>query len=108
MFDFLNMANNYEERKIANYNKDGVVIDTCAVSDSRQPYETGIQHPQYNSGDWVIVELYNTKTEAQIGHDKWVAILVNNPPRQLQDVSTCASANILRDMGGLPMREKSA
>jgi len=97
LFDFFDMADNYKERKVANYSKDGIVIDTCAVSDSDKPFETGVAHPQYNDGDWVIVQLYNTKKEAKKGHDKWADIMVNNPPQQLKDVSTCAIANMLKD-----------
>lgn len=63
-------------------------MGTCAVTDSEEPFETGICHPNYNSGKWVIVEMYNSKERAQAGHDKWVKIL--------RDVSTCTIAKLCR------------
>lgn len=77
MFGFLNMMGNYEERKVARWpdSEEEWIVDTAAVCDSAQPFETAIQHPRYNSGSMVIVELYDTKEEAKIGHDKWVEIM---------------------------------
>lgn len=93
LFDFFSMANNYEERKVDRFQKDGVIIDTCAVTDSDQPYETGISHPQYNGGNWVIVELYSDKEKAQEGHKKWVEKMTSeNLPDELEDVSTAEIA----------------
>jgi hypothetical protein len=54
----------------------------------------------------VIVELYDTVEEAQAGHDRWVETMLSNPPSVLEDVSTSASATILREMGELPPRER--
>jgi len=89
-FDFLLDANNYEERKIANYETTELIVDTCATSDSEQPFETGVCHLLYNSGKWIIVELYDTKEEAQKGHDKWVKKMTANClPKTLKDVSSC-------------------
>lgn len=87
MFDFLFMADNYEDRKVDNTVLDGsTVIDTCAVNDGSHPYETGIQCPKYNKGDWVIVEAYDTKEEAQKGHNKWVGIMSSDKlPEKLVD-----------------------
>ena len=77
MFDYFDMAYNYEDRKVANYTSGDVTlfVDTARVTDSSKPYETAISHPKYNHNKWVIVELYDTKEEAQIGHDKWVALM---------------------------------
>lgn len=96
MLSFLSMAGNYEQRKVANYEGEGgLEIDTAAVTDSRKPYETGILHPQYNSGAWVIVELYDTKEEARAGHDKWVKIMTADIlPAALRDVSSCEVAEL--------------
>ena len=68
IFDFMQDIDNYEERKVANFQKGDLVIDTCAVSDSINPYETGICHPDYNDGDWVIVETYEDPDAAMEGH----------------------------------------
>ncbi len=48
MLEFLQMAGTYKERKVACYEKKGICIDTCRVTDSKKPYETGITHPRYN------------------------------------------------------------
>jgi hypothetical protein len=87
MFEFLNMVGTHEQRAVANYKKDGVELDTCSVTDySDKPYETGLLHPKYNKGKWVIVEAYKTKEEAQAGHDKWVALLESgNLPSKIED-----------------------
>jgi len=89
MFKFLEMMNNYEERNVKNTEVGKAIIDTSAINDSSKPYETGIQHPEYNKGDWIIVELYNTKEEAEKGHYKWVQKFSGKKlPASLIDVST--------------------
>lgn len=93
MFDFLSMANNYESRKVQNDVVNGVTIDTAAVTDSDQPYETGIQHSNYKDGNWIIVEMYDTKDEAISGHKKWVETFRNGFPAELKDVSTATIAS---------------
>ena len=75
MFGFLDMIDNYEKRLVANDKRGDAVIDTVAVTDSDDPFETAVQHPQYNSGGWVIVETYKTKEDSQVGHDKWVKVM---------------------------------
>ena len=92
MFDFLDMISNYESRAIDRYEDDSLIIDTCSVTDANQPYETGICHPAYNNGDWVIVEMYDTREEAQAGHDRWVKTMtMKDLPKALRD---CGSATI--------------
>jgi len=94
-FDFLSMMGNYEQRKVAHYEKDDLIIDTCAVTDSDEPYETGIEYPKYNNGEWVIVEMYNSKEEAEKGHQKWIEKMTGkNPPKELKDVSTAGIAKL--------------
>ena len=99
LFGFLGMFDDYEERALDHYEKGDIIVDTCLVTDSHKPYETGICHPKYNVGDWVIVELYDTKEEAQVGHDKWVKkMTAKKLPSKLKDVSTCCSASMIREM----------
>ena len=71
--DMFSMIGNYEQRKVDRYESADVTIDTCSVSDAPHPFETGILHPEYKDGGWLIVEYYDSKETAQIGHDKWVA-----------------------------------
>ena len=99
-FDFLSMLGNYEERKVANTKVNGAVIDPCAVNDASQPFETGIEHPGYNNGKWIIVEQYDSKAEALLGHSRWVEVFKSSLPTKLVDVSDCGIASLYRGMFG--------
>ena len=90
MFDFMYDIGNYDERAIARIEEDGMIIDTCRVSDGTKPIETGIKHPEYNRGKWVIVEAYDNEADALVGHARWVEIM-KSPPPELVD---CANAGI--------------
>ena len=95
LFDFLSMAGNYEDRKVDRYEEGVVMVDTCLVTDSEQPYETAVSHPKFNGGDLIIVELYDTKEQAQIGHDRWVKTMtVDTLPESIKDVSTAEIAKL--------------
>lgn len=61
LFGFSSMGNDYEQRKIARYEDDDLIIDICRVTDSAQDYETAVSHRAYNNSDWVIVELRNRR-----------------------------------------------
>ena len=104
MFGF-GMMGNYEERKVARWpdDKDKWIVDTVAVNDSAQPYETAIQHPGYNDGKIIVVEMYDTKKLAQEGHDRWIETMsADKLPERLVDVSTCFIASLASffDEGG--------
>lgn len=85
----LAMRDTYEQRLIARFESaemPGVIIDTCKVYDGEQNYETGICHPEYNDGDWMIVESYDTAEEAEEGHLKWVRKMTGeNLPKTIRD-----------------------
>jgi hypothetical protein len=101
MFNFFEMMGNYEQRKVANFEKGDLVVDTAAVTDADKPYETGIQHPAYNAGEWVIVELYDTKEEAQKGRNRWVKKMTGKKmPKELRDVSTAGTAKLIDAVRG--------
>lgn len=90
------MFDNYEDRKVDRYEEGNLLVDTCSVTDAAQPYETAVAHPNYNGGDIVIVECYDTKQEAQDGHNRWVAIMTTFPlPVKLLDVSSAAIAALI-------------
>lgn len=94
MFDFFSMKDNYEQRAVSRYEDSVMVIDTAAVDDGSQPYETGISHPEYNDGLWIIVEAYATYHQAIQGHDRWVAKMTSDElPESLKD---CKNADIVR------------
>lgn len=85
MFDFFLMADNYEDRAIDRFEKDDLVIDTCAVSDGDKPFETGVTHPDYNGGYWIVVEAYETKEAAKDGHARWIDTMTGDLPVKLSD-----------------------
>lgn len=95
MFDFIGMLTNYESRAIARYEKGDLFIDTCAISDSEQPYETAVAHPAYNSGKLVIVEMYDSAELAESGHQQWVEkMTAEKLPDSLRDVSSATIASL--------------
>lgn len=101
MFDFFLMADNYEDRVVANFTDGVLTVDTTYVNDGAHPYETGIEHPQYNEGDWVIVEAYDTKEDAQAGHDKWVVTMTaDDLPPLLTDCANAEIGQLYGAMGG--------
>lgn len=101
MFNFLLDAGNYESRAVARFEKDNMIIDTASVSDGEHPYETGVCHPEYNDGKWVIVEAYDTKQDAQRGHDAWVAKMTSQTlPVALRDCCNAGIASLYDAVGG--------
>ncbi len=102
MFEFFDMANNYEQRKVDRYQKDDLLVSTAMVNDSDKPFETAVQHPAYNDNEIIIVQTYDSKEEAQEGHNLWVKLMTNkNMPEILTDVST-AKIMKFREMLGQP------
>jgi hypothetical protein len=99
MFGFLDMIGNYENRKIAFTKVGRALIDTCSVSDTDAGFETGIEHPQYNGGKWIIVEEYYSAKDAKKGHEKWVAVFKKGLPEELKDVSSYICKRIADAMG---------
>ncbi len=75
VFNIMGMASTYESRKVGKFENDELMVSTALVTDGYKPYETAILHPEYRGGDYVIVEAYDTKEEAGIGHNKWVMLL---------------------------------
>lgn len=95
MFEFLYDQFNYAERAVDRFEDDGLIIDTCQVSDGENPYETGILCTDYHESDWIIVEAYATKELAQKGHDLWVQKMTSkNPPETLIDCNNAKLSKI--------------
>lgn len=96
MFGFFDMVGNYEIRKVANDTIGDAEIDTCSVTDGALRYETGITHPDYNEGGWIIVEAYPTRDKAVAGHARWVKKMsAKRLPKVLTD---CQNAGITKFM----------
>src|SRR3989304_4613832 len=49
MFSFTADAGNYEERRIGRDDYPWGFISTCRVSDGAKPYETAVEHGNYNN-----------------------------------------------------------
>lgn len=71
------MVKSYDSRKIDNTCINEYIVDTVYADDTGL-YETAVKHPDINSGEWVIVEEYETKRAAISGHKKWVKECQNN------------------------------
>lgn len=92
MFEFLQDAGNYEDRRVGRFDEGDLMVSTATVSDGDHPFETAVKHPDYNGGEMVIVEAYDTKDQAEQGHVKWVATMTADPlPGTLVD---CQNAKI--------------
>ena len=81
---FINTINDNSFRDTAlNDNVGKIVIDTTNTPD--MGWETGV----CKDGDnWIIVEEYTIKEEAEIGHKKWVNKIKENPNVKLKSCRT--------------------
>ena len=110
--DSLEVLNNsttqdsYEDRKIDTTILDTnighkiiqVIVDTVSITDSTKPYETAIACQLYNDNNWIVVEEYDTKTQAEEGHNKWINIFTETLPDELKDVSTTIFPTLLSSL----------
>lgn len=100
IFNFIDDAETYEERKVAYFNDGDLHISTVEVRDGRLPFETGVAHPEYNNGKWVIVDVYKTREEARIGHEGWIKAMTEDElPEALLDVANSEIAQVLIHRG---------
>lgn len=105
MFSFMDIIGSYEQRKVNNFKKGALEIDTVAVNDSLQPYETAVKCPSFNDNNWVIVEMYDNKRKAIEGHNRWVKKLSKKLPSKLKDVST-STIKLLTGVGDTTYERK--
>ena len=107
MFEFLDMFGTYAERKVARTEKKNVIIDTCSVTDSDQPYETAIKCDLYKNG-FIVVQMYETKEEALEGHETWCKIFsdVSKFPESLKDVGTSDECKLADAFSGVSVYKK--
>ena len=101
LFDFLDMGGTYDERCVERYDDEnvGLMVSTASVNDGSHPYETAVAHPEYNDGDMVIVEAYDTKKDAKAGHERWVtAMTAKELPERLVD---CANSEVSQLRGAV-------
>jgi hypothetical protein len=104
MFNFLDMAGNYETRKVGRFDKDGLMVSTAQVNDGREPFETAIKHPKYADGGMIIVECYHTRSKAAKGHAVWVERMTSsNLPDELVD---CQNSMVSQMCDMKPFKKK--
>jgi hypothetical protein len=63
---------------------DNIVVDTVMTTFDTGMPETGIS--QDYGENWIIVEQYETKEEATIGHASWVKKMKEDPNQKLKDI----------------------
>ena len=69
------MNNNYETaEKVGRTQVGPFTVDTCYTVDCG--WETAVWK---NNNPMIIVARYNTKEEAEQGHEDWCAVCLNNP-----------------------------
>lgn len=72
--------------KVARLEQGDLVVDTCVAPDTGK-FETGISHPDYDEGHFIIVEEYEDEEAAKEGHERWVAAMTASElPDELLDV----------------------
>jgi hypothetical protein len=80
---FISSGKKPDRSEAMNYYVNGCTIDTVIAFDTGK-WETGIKH---DGGSWVIVEQYENKALADIGHTKWVKLMTDNPNTPLKDIN---------------------
>lgn len=86
--DIMAMRGNYDDRKVGRDDYEWGFISTAYVNDGECDYETAVKHEDYDDGNMVIVDKYETKEDAEKGHKKWIETM-KNPPNELVD---CANS----------------
>lgn len=101
MFDFFLMGDTYESRKVGRFDAEWGFVSTAAVTDAEQPYETAVEHRDFNHGKMVIVEPYETREEAERGHERWVATMTADKlPERLVDRGLSGVSQLLDVFSG--------
>lgn len=96
-------AGTYEDRKVDVFqdNEKKIFISTAKVNDGFKPFETAVSYPDYDGGKLIIVESYNTKEEAQQGHNKWIKVMTSEVlPDFLVDCCNTLVSQMYKDAGG--------
>lgn len=101
IFGFMQDWDNHDERLVLRFKEGRLSVDTSRVSDGEKPYETGVAHPDYNGGRWVIVEAYDTSEQARSGQFRWVKTMTSGPlPDKLVDCCNSSVSQVIMAIGG--------
>lgn len=108
MFNFFVMMGNYEDRKVARDEFSWGFISTVSVTDGEKTYETAVKHERYSKGgSMIIVENYDTKSEAEAGHAKWVKTMTAKKlPDKLVDCCNAGIAQLCKAFGSKQLEQK--
>lgn len=74
-FGFVDMLFNYKERCVRNDKTEGFTLDTALVTNRDYQYETAVKSPYFKGGNWLVLEGSDTKEQALVVHEKWLAVL---------------------------------
>lgn len=76
------MMMNFAEEEHERFNTEtkNFIVDTVEAPDTGC-WETGISSVGFDNAEWIIVEEYETKKEAKVGHNKWVKYMESNPKK---------------------------
>lgn len=91
----------YNSRKVGLLEHEDGLISTVAVRDGEgalKPFETMVQSRRYDL-EPVVVQIYDTKEEAEAGHLKWVALFTGPDgalPAELVEVLNIAPKRVKR------------
>lgn len=73
-------------------------VSTSIPSDTGRP-ETAVEHPDYNGGVMIIVEEYDTVSNAKSGHTKWIKLMsANKLPDELIDISGSPIKRVMEEL----------
>jgi hypothetical protein len=89
----------YKDRKVDRFeHTDGIsFISTAKVTDSRDPYETGICYKPWGQRV-IVVQTYSSIEDAKIGHQRYVELMLSSqlPKEPPTDAGTNIWAETLR------------
>jgi len=74
----------------------GSHISTIFAGDTEN-YETAVLDIRYHN-NYIIVEEYSNMEDAKLGHEKWLKIMIENPPEFILNKSTSKYDNIGYDV----------
>ena len=75
-------GNAYWRKDVFNSDIGTHVVDTVCSHDT-EIWETGVEP---KGGKWIIVEQYENRDAAKVGHETWVRDLKQNPKLKLEDI----------------------
>lgn len=88
LYGIATMTGNYDDRKVANDEREEFILDTAKVTDRPWIYETAVQHKDFNNNDWIILDGTDDLEEAKEIHQKWLKTLEAGALHLLEDYCT--------------------